>query len=128
MSLDHHPIPLEALPPGWGPADNDDGYVAYRRPRPGIELIASRTEADRSHPSLGLGCYWELRYRLPVGEVSVTDTIGHVSTRSAALEGLLQCMHRVHERVEEPDPVAVEAVLEDVSLGSAVPDGAAGLE
>lgn len=124
MMPDQEPIPREALPPGWGPAAYDGERIAYRRCEPPVELIAAQTDADRSHPTLGLGRCWELRYRHTIGEFPVTERIGRVSTRSAALDGLLRCMHRVHERVERPsDTIAVRSVLEDVSLDDFVPEG-----
>lgn len=123
MPTEHTPIPREALPPGWGPAEVRDDRLAYRRRRPPIELIAALADADRSHPGLGVGRCWELRYRHPVAEPPATASIGRVSTRSAALEGLLACMTRLQEAVEEPrDPVEVRTVLEDVSLADFVPD------
>lgn len=122
MPIDQRPIPPEALPPGWGSADAGEGRLAYRRGRPAIELIAARTDADRSHPSLGLGRCWELRYRFPLGERSVSESIGRVSTRRAAIDGLLACMNRVHEAVDDPDdPIEVRAALRDVSLSDLVP-------
>lgn len=123
MSPDRSPIPREALPPGWGPAECCDGHLAYRRARPPIELSAERTAADRSHPGLGLCHCWELQYRYSLGDLSITDSIGRVSTRSAAINGLLECMTRVHERVESlSDPLEVRATLEGVVLADAVPD------
>lgn len=122
MSTDHDAIPREALPPGWGPAEVRDDRLAYRRRRPPIEVIAALADADRTHPGLGLGRCWELRYRHPAAEPPATASIGRVSTRSAALEGLLECMNRLQEAAEEPrDPIEVRTVLEDVSLADFVP-------
>ncbi len=126
MPTDQPPIPHEALPPGWGPAEVRDEHVAYRHRQPQIELVAERTEANQSHPALGLCRCWELRYRHPIGELSITKSIGHVSTRRAAFEGLLESMNRIHEFVDDlHDPLEVRAALESVSLDSVVPDGAA---
>ncbi len=123
MPTDHTPIPREALPPGWGPAEVRDDHLAYRRTQPPLELIAQLTEADHSHPCLGISRCWELRYRHPVTEPPITESIGRVTTRSAALEGLLECMTRIHERVEEPrDPSETRAILEGVSLAGFVPN------
>lgn len=124
MFPDQPPIPREALPPGWGPKDCCDGRFAYRHSRPPIELIADRTAADRAHPGLGLCRYWELRYRYFLTDRAITGSIGRVSTRRAAVEGVLECMERVHETVAEvDDPLAVRDVLEGVSLSDLVPDG-----
>ena len=126
MPPDHHPIPREALPPGWGPADCCDGRFEYRHSRPPIELIADRIAADRSHPGLGLCRCWELRYRYFLTDRTITEAIGRVSTRRAAVTGVLECMERVHETVAEADvddPLAVRDVLESVSLPDLVPDG-----
>ncbi|WP_207586519.1 hypothetical protein [Halomontanus rarus] len=124
MPPDQNPIPRDELPPAWGLADHCDEYVEYRRNRPSIELIAAQTDADHSHPVLGLERCWELRYRYPIGEVPVSDSVGRVSTRHAALSGLLECMHRIHNRVEDlHDPLEIQAVLDGVSLGNVVPDG-----
>lgn len=123
MTPDQEPIPREALPPGWGPADHEDERIAYSRGDPRVELIAAQTEADRSHPALGLGRCWELRYRHTIGEFPVMERLGCVSTRRAAVEGLLRCMHRVHDRVDDPsDPIAVQAALDGVRFNDFVPD------
>ncbi len=122
MSVQRTPIPWEKLPPGWGPADVGDGRFVYRRPGADLEVVADRTEADRTHPGLGLGQCWELQVRYAVGEQSACTSIGQVATRGAALEGLLECMHRIHECVENSEgPHEVCAALEDVSLGGFVP-------
>lgn len=124
MSPDQHPIPREVLPPGWGPAELCDGCFTYRHSTLPIELIADRTAPTGSHPGLGLSCSWKLQSRYSLGDRSVTETIGHVSTRQAAVEGLLKCMNRIHDAIEEPtDPVEVQAVLDRVSLADVVPDG-----
>jgi hypothetical protein len=123
MSLDHHPIPLEALPPGWGPAECDDGTFAYRCTRPPIELVADCTDAGGFHPGLGLGRCWELRYRYSMESQSITERIGRVSTRRAAVNGLLECMSCIHDTVEElSDPIEIEAALERVSLDHCLPE------
>ncbi|SIR92422.1 hypothetical protein [Natronorubrum thiooxidans] len=123
MSPDHPPIPREELPPGWGPADCCDGQFAYRHSQPPLELVADRTAADRSHPGLGLSRCWELRYRYFLADQSVAEAIGRVSTRQAAIKGMLECMHHVHERVDEPaGPGEIRDVLEQVRLSDVVPD------
>jgi hypothetical protein len=123
MSSDQHPIPREALPPGWGPVECCDGYLAYRRTRPPIELVADRTAADGSHPGLGLSHCWELQYRYALEDRTITEAIGRVSTRRAAIDGILECMSRVCDRVEDSDgPAEVRNVLESVTLGDFVPE------
>lgn len=124
MAPDQPPIPNEALPPGWGPADCCDGRFVYRSSQPPIKLIADRTAADRAHPGLGLCRYWELRYRYFLADRAITEPIGHVSTRRAAVEGLLECMQRINRTVSNVDgPVEVGDVLDRVSLSDFVPDG-----
>ncbi|MFC4540911.1 hypothetical protein ACFO5R_03080 [Halosolutus amylolyticus] len=123
MPTDQHPIPREALPPGWGPAELRDGYVSYRHSTLPLELIADCTRPDRSHPSLGLGRCWELKHRYALADRSITETIGRVSTRRAAVNGLLECMNRIHEVVDEPaDRIEIQDVLHRVSLADVVPD------
>ena len=117
------PIPPERLPPGWGAVDHGAERFVYCRNESPIELIAARTAPELSHPALGLGHCWELRYRHAVGEVPVVERIGCVSTRHAALEGLVECMYRVHDRAENPaDPFEVRAVLDGVRLRDLIPD------
>lgn len=124
MSTDQRPIPPEALPPGWGATELRDSRFAYGYTRPPIELVADRTSADRCHPGLGLSYYWELRYRYALGERPITEAIGRVSTRQAAIDGLLECMRRIHDTAESvEDPLDVSAVLERVSLSDLVPNG-----
>ncbi|MFC6719622.1 hypothetical protein ACFQGT_13460 [Natrialbaceae archaeon GCM10025810] len=124
MSSDRSPIPREALPPGWGPADVSDERIAYRRGRPPIDLVAVRLPASQAHPGLGLCHYWELRYRYAIGERTVRKSIGRVTTRTAALEGLVECMHRIHDRADDlSDPLDVRAALEGVRLADPVPNG-----
>ncbi len=123
MSPDYPPIPREALPPGWGLADCCNETFSYRHTQPPVELLADRTSADRSHPGLGLSRCWELRYRYSLTDRTITESIGRVSTRQAAADGLLECMHLIHESVEEPtDPVEVRDVLERVRFSDVVPD------
>ena len=123
MSLDHSPLPRETIPPGWGPVELHDERYVYLRSRPHVELIAVRTHDANTHPNLGLGCSWALRYRISIGELTTTETLGCVSTRHAALEGLRECMHCVHEHVECPDdPVEVRTALNTVSLTDPVPE------
>ncbi len=123
MPTEQHPLPPDTLPPGWGPADVSDGHLAYRRRQPPIELVAERTCGTNSHPSLGLGQCWELRYRHPVGELTISEPVGRVSTRQAALNGLLECMSRIHDAVDESaDSHDIQAALDTVQLRGAVPD------
>lgn len=124
MPTDQHPIPREALPPGWGPAELRDDYFSYRHAQSPLELIADRTLPDRSHPGLGLSRCWELRYRYALTDRSIVEAIGRVSTRRAAIDGLQTCMDRIHAVVEDPtDPIEVRAVLEGISLTDLIPDG-----
>lgn len=89
-----------------------------------MELIAEATAADRSHPGLGLCRCWELRYRYFLTDQAVSESIGRVSTQRAAVDGLLECMHRIHDTVSgADDPLAVGDVLEEVSLSDLIPDG-----
>ncbi|MHC3436575.1 hypothetical protein ACYJ1Y_00410 [Natrialbaceae archaeon A-gly3] len=123
MSAQRALIPWEELPPGWGPVDIAEGTLVYRRHERDVELVADRTEADRTHLGLGLNQCWELRMRYAVGEQSACEPIGRVTTRRAALEGLLECMHRIREHVEQPEePHEFCAALEDVSLAGVVPE------
>lgn len=124
MSSDQHPVPPEALPPGWGPVECCRDYLAYRRARPPIELVADRTTADGCHPGLGLGYYWELQLQYLLEDRTITERIGCVSTRRAAVEGLLECMSRLHGRVgDQPDPAELRGLLADISFADAIPDG-----
>ncbi|WP_290813293.1 hypothetical protein [Halovivax sp.] len=123
MIPDQEPIPHDDVPPGWGPVRHDDDRIVYRRHEPQVELEVARTTADRSHPALGLGRCWELRFRHLVGEHPVTERIGRVSTRRAALDGLRESMERIHRRVEDPsDPVSVRSVLQQTPLAGNVPE------
>ncbi|TMT85201.1 hypothetical protein E2L06_00705 [Haloterrigena sp. H1] len=125
MVTTQDPIPPEALPPGWGPAEFGDDRFVYRHNNPPIELVADSTSAEQSHPGLGLCRCWALRYRIFLTDSAITRLIAHVSTRRAALDGLLECMHRIHEAAEAADgPVAVEAILDSVNLSELVPNGA----
>ncbi|WP_408959945.1 hypothetical protein [Natrinema sp. 74] len=124
MAVDQDPIPREALPPRWGLAEYCGDRLVYRHNRPSIELIADSTLADRSHPGLGLCRCWELRYRYFVTDQTVTQSIGRVSTRRAAVDGLLECMRRIHDTVSAADgPIEVGEVLNGVSLRDLVPEG-----
>ncbi|SDR28078.1 hypothetical protein [Natronobacterium texcoconense] len=127
MNSNSRHLPPDILPPGWSESALSDGELAYRHARLPLELVADRTMADNCHPGLGLGCCWELRYRYPIGDQSVSETIGRVSTRTAAIDGLLECMRSVHEAVESlDDPMDVRNVLERIPLSSLVPDGSPG--
>ncbi len=123
MPPDQPPIPPQALPPGWGPADLEDERFGYRCREPPVTLIADRKPATRCHPSLGIEGCWELCSRYALGDRTVEAVVGRVSTRTAAVEGLLACMHTIHDDVEEPtDPVDIRTVLEDVPLADVVPE------
>ncbi|AFZ72664.1 hypothetical protein [Natronobacterium gregoryi] len=127
MNSNSRALPPDALPPGWSESTVSDDELAYRHCQLPLEFVAARTTADNCHPGLGLGCCWELQYGYPVGNQSVSDVIGRVSTRRAAVDGLLECMHGVHETIESVDsPVTVGEVLECVSLSSLVPAGSLG--
>ncbi|SDK99589.1 hypothetical protein [Natronorubrum texcoconense] len=124
MSPDNPPIPREKLPPGWGAVMFCDGQFAYRHRQPPIELVADRTAANRSHPGLGLSRCWELRYQYSLGDRTIAESIGRVSTRRAAVEGVLQCMHHIHESVDElGGPIEVQEILDRVRFSDVVPDG-----
>ncbi len=124
MAADQDPIPREALPPRWGLAELRDDRFIYRHSRPPIELIAETTIADRSHPGLGICRCWELRYRFFLADRAITESIGRVSTQRAAVDGLLECMHRIHDTVSAADDaLEVGQVLDSVSLSDLVPDG-----
>ena len=122
MSPDQPPIPREALPPGWGLTEHRDGRFGYRRRTPPIELVADRTPANRCHPTLGLNSCWELRCRYRLGDRSVSDVIGCVTTRQAAIDGLLECMRSIHAADGVSGPVEVLSVLKDISFSDLVPD------
>ncbi|SEQ81162.1 hypothetical protein [Natrinema salaciae] len=122
MLADQDPIPREALPPKWGLADRCDDRLIYRHRRPAIELIAEATSADRAHPGLGICRCWELRYRYFLVDRSITESIGRVSTQRAAVDGVLECMHRIHDTISAADgPVEVGDVLDTVCLSDLVP-------
>ncbi|WP_222915348.1 hypothetical protein [Natrinema sp. SYSU A 869] len=124
MAVDQVPIPREALPPRWGLAELCDDRFTYRHSCPPIELIAETTIADRSHPGLGICRCWELRYRYFLNDRAITESIGRVSTQRAAVDGLLECMHRIHDTVSAADDaLAVGEVLDSVSLSDLVPNG-----
>ncbi|ELY78914.1 hypothetical protein [Natrinema pallidum] len=124
MAATQDPIPPEALPPRWGLAERRDERFTYRHSRPPIELIAEATAADRSHPGLGLCRCWELRYRYFLTDRAISESIGRVSTQRAAVDGLLECMHRIHDTVSAADdPFTVREVLHSVSLSDLVPSG-----
>lgn len=123
MPIDQHPLPREALPPGWGPSECGDCQFVYHYRQPPIELAAERT-GGRCPPSLGLDCCWELRCRCAVDDRSLSHVIGHVSNRLAAANGLLECMRSIHRTVDESsDPLEVLSVLTDVPLSDTVPNG-----
>ncbi|AXR76431.1 hypothetical protein AArcMg_0076 [Natrarchaeobaculum sulfurireducens] len=122
MSPEQPPIPREALPPGWGLTAHCDGRFGYRYRAPPIDLVADRTAANQCHPTLGLNCCWELRCRYRLGDRSIADVIGCVSTRRAAADGLLECMQHIHDAGTLSGPAEVLAVLEDVSFSDFVPD------
>lgn len=123
MVTDKEPIPPEALPPGWGPADTGAKRIAYRHSRPRVELSAALTEGAQFHPSLGIERCWELRYEYDIGELAVGDSICHVSTRQAAVEGLLECMGRVQGVIKgATGPMDLEAALDGIRFGDVVPD------
>ncbi|MFD1565364.1 hypothetical protein ACFR99_17650 [Haloarchaeobius amylolyticus] len=125
MVTKQDPIPPEALPPGWGLAEFGDDRFVYRHSNPPIELIAASTDPSRSHPGLGLCRYWELRYRYFLTDSTISRPIACVATRQAALDGLLESMRAIHEAASTvDDPVAVEAILDTVTLSELIPDGA----
>lgn len=119
----HEPHPHEELPPGWGGVDDDDDRVSFRHYDPQVELCAVPVPADRSHPTLGLCRCWELRFCYPVGECSATERLGRVPTRTAAVDGLLECIEYLYETVGSPeDPHDVCTALESMPLRSAIPE------
>jgi len=122
MAPDQDPIPSEELPPRWGLAARHDDRVVYRHSNPPIELIADSLTADRTHPRLGLCRCWEVRYRCHLTDATISRPLACVTTRRAALDGLLECMERLHEDATTDDPVAIGATLESVAFSDLVPD------
>lgn len=123
MPADNAPLPQEQLLPDWGPVDVAADRISYQHYRLSIELIAERAPADHIHPSLGLGQSWVLEYRRQIGDLVTSGSIGRVSTRQAALDGLLACMHRLHDSSTEippTDPIDLQSVLERVSLDTLI--------
>lgn len=123
MAINQDPIPPEALPPDWGLAEFGNDRFVYRHRTPSIELIADSTFPDGSNPRLGLCRCWELRYRYFLTDCTISRSIACVTTRQAALDGLLECMHRIHGAASSAtDPTAVGAILDTVSLSDLVPN------
>lgn len=123
MTPDYYPIPRDSLPPGWGLAEHCGDRIVYRHTQPPLALIATKSGGDQTHPCLGINCCWELHYRFTVGDYAVTRPIGRVTTRSAALNGLLECMHQLNDAVDDQtNPTEISAVLERVPLADVVPE------
>ncbi|WP_459887332.1 hypothetical protein [Halostagnicola bangensis] len=128
MPLTQRSLPREELPPNWGPVETSDDRISYRHSRSSATLFAARVSAHSSHPSLGLSRCWEIRYRYSVGECSATERLGSVTTRSAALDALLECMHHVYDSVDSSDsPLDIRAALESVSLSALIPEDSSAL-
>ncbi|MFA9416077.1 hypothetical protein [Natrinema sp. HArc-T2] len=124
MVTTQDPLPPEALPPGWGLAELGDDQFVYRHTKPPIELVADCASAEQSHPGLGLCRCWTIRYRYYLMHSRISRSIGHVATRQAALDSVLECMRRIHATLSKADdPVTVGAILEDTSLADPIPDG-----
>lgn len=112
MRSHYEGLPHETLPPSWTPAAVTAARIVYRCRRPPVELVAVRTVADHTDPSLGVGRCWEIRCQYAVGEAEAVDRLERVSTRREALEGLLECMRCIHEELDGmTDPLAVRRVL-----------------
>ena len=123
MRDERQPVPPRGLPPGWSPVASDEDRVALRMGDLPVEFVAKRTADSGGNPRLGVGRCWELSYRYSIGDVTASDVVGRVRTRSAAIDGLLECVTTVHEEIDGSiDGTDVRAVLEDVRLRSVVPD------
>ncbi|MFP8954798.1 hypothetical protein ACLI4Z_17805 [Natrialbaceae archaeon A-arb3/5] len=123
MLPDYHPIPQKALPPGWEPDELRSERFVYRHTAFAVALIADATTADRTHPGLGISRCWKVCYRHSLGDQPVTKLLGHVPTRQSAVDGLLECMRRVHETDGcDDDPAIIPQIFESVSLPQKIPE------
>ena len=136
---DAGPIPTGALPRGWVSA----GEFEFEHPTAGIVVWADRRPDEVGAGTTGAPSTWRVRYERQVGEATERQTVGVVTTRDAAVDGLLSCMRRVSDGPDThadgggtaasgasaPDDtrwVSLSTLADGVSLRDAVPSEADG--
>ena len=137
---DAGPIRTGELPKGWVSAG--DGFE-FEHPAAGLTVCADRRPGDADAEMAGAPGPWRVWYERWVGEATERRTVGCVTTRDAAVNGLLACMRRVSDspathadgggsaasRAAASDDcrwISLSTLADGVSLRDAVPMGADG--
>ena len=123
-------MPDGALPDGWSPTG--DGLV-FEHPAAGLVAGVDRQPEDVTGAT-GAPPGWRVWYERRAGEATERRTVGTVTTRDAALDALLSCMHRVSDGENAPSdtvPVdgrwaALSTLAAGVTLHDAMPAAADG--
>lgn len=91
---DAGPIPTGDLPKGWVSAD---AGLTFDHRTAGLRVYADRCPGDADAEMAGASEAWWVWYERRVGETTERRRVGTVTTRDAAVDGLLTCMRRVSD-------------------------------
>lgn len=123
-------IPAGELPRGWVSVD---AGPTFEHRTTGIRVYADRCPDDVDVVVSGASEAWRVWYERRVGETTECRCVGTVTTRDAAVDGLLSCMRRVSDgpaprsdggaagAPEDCRWVALSTLAEGVSLRDGVP-------
>ena len=96
------------------------GDFEFEHPTAGIAVCADRRPDEVGAGTTGAPSTWRVRYERRMGEVTERRTVGVVTTRDAAVDGLLSCMRRVSDGLD----THADGGGGTVASGASAPDGA----
>lgn len=115
------PLPEDTyLPGGWSCRGARDGELAFARDGGQFVVEAERT-TEGPDPELDCPYAWALTYRQRTGVAAVGGPVGFVTTRDAAIEGLIACMREVNAALGAGPAIDLRTVLDGVDLSDEVP-------
>lgn len=118
------PLPEDMyLPGGWSCRGVAEGELSFARDGDRFVVEAERTSAGPC-PEFDCPYAWSLTYQQRTGIAVVGGSIGFVTTREAAIEGLIACMRHINTALGAGPDVDLRATLEDVDLRDEVPAAA----
>lgn len=109
----------ERYPPnGWASNPCDGRCVEFRR-TDGLVVAAQPLDGRVEQPGLSLTGGWEITCKRFIDDQPTTSSIGFVTTRAAALDGLFEVMETIND-LSNTDEHAVRSALRQVSLRNTV--------
>lgn len=116
------PLPEEIYPPeGWSCREAREERVSFARDGDRVVVAADRT-TDSPQPSLDCPYAWVLTYRQRTGVAIMGGSVGFVTTKDAAIEGLFTCMRQVNAALDRSGiDIDLHTVLDRINLRDEIP-------